>query len=119
MVQNQNDFAFQELERNTIMMMDSLLKNRDTQHPQYGAALLAGTKKRVQSNHIDRALLEAIPFAQSIENQPVFFQKIEIVFANDSETIFETEKQGNCLSLERFVLFENQKALLRGVVCNA
>ncbi|MBU0636071.1 hypothetical protein KKE06_03525 [Candidatus Micrarchaeota archaeon] len=115
--QHQNDFEFQELERNSSMMIDSLLKNRDTVNPQYGAAQLSPRKHRVQSNQLDRSLLEKIPFTQAIDNQPVFFQKIELVFSTHSETIFETEARGNCLSLERLGIIENQKTIVRGVIC--
>lgn len=116
--QNQSNFEFQETERNAIMMMDSLIKNQDTQNPQYGSARLNTEKKRVQPNNIEKSLLERIVLAQETEQQPVFFQKIELIFEDSQKQIvFETEKKEQCLSVERFVVIENRKAIIRGVVC--
>jgi len=118
MRETKTNFESQELQRNAIMMMDSLVKNRDAEKPQYGTALFDAEKRRVQSNQLDRQLLQAIPAAQQDENAAVFFQAIELRLADGTrETIFETQKNGDCLALERFVLMEEKKTVVRGVVC--
>jgi alpha-galactosidase len=67
---------------------------------------------------MDKELLQAIPTAQADENSPVFFQTIELRFADGTtEKIFETEKKGNCFGMERFVAIEGKKAVVYGVVC--
>lgn len=116
--ETKSNFESLELERNGIMLMDSLVKNHDAEKPQYGAAVLDNQKKRVRSNVLERRLLQAIPAAQEKEKVPIFFQKLELVFQEGtSQKIFETEKRGKCLSLERLVVIENKKAVLRGMVC--
>lgn len=118
MQETKNNFEYQELQRNAIMMMDSLVKNRDTEKPQYGSAVFDAEKRRVQSNQLDKQLLQAIPAAQLDENAGVFFQAIELRFADGTrETIFETAKNGNCLAVERLVIIEEKKTVVRGVVC--
>lgn len=118
MDETKNNFEYQELQRNGLMMMDSLAKNRDAKKPQYGSAVFDEEKRRVQSNELDKQLLQAIPAAQLDENAGVFFQAIELRFADGTrETVFETEKKGNCLAVERFVLIEGKKVVVAGVVC--
>jgi hypothetical protein len=118
MQNRRDDFESGELERNCLMMMDSLVKNRDTEKPQYGAAALDGGKKRVESNRLEKQLLEKIPESQENENSPVFFQQIELQFLDGArETVFELPKKGTCLSAERLVVIENRKAVVRGAVC--
>jgi hypothetical protein len=119
MQEQQNSFESNELERNALMVMDSLIKNRDTKNPQYGSAMLDTGKKRVKSNQLEKQLLEKIPEAQEKESAPVFFQKIELLFENGKrETVFELPKKGKCLSVERFGIVENQKVRIQGTVCH-
>lgn len=119
MQETKNGFESQELQRNALMMMDSLVKNRDTEKPQFGAAVFDAEKKRVRSNALERQLLQAIPSAQEKENLPVFFKKIELRFADGKkETIFEIADGTNCLSVERFVVVGTKKALVQGTICH-
>ncbi|MFH0955393.1 MAG: hypothetical protein V1777_04790 [Candidatus Micrarchaeota archaeon] len=112
-------FDSQELQANAVFLADSLLKNRDETNPQYGSAVFSASLHRSKTNEIDLELLRQIPAAQESENSPVFFKKIELKNADGStETIFDNSRGQNCLWIERFVLVNRQKTVLRGLVCH-
>lgn len=107
-----------ELERNAIFLADSLIKSRDETNPQYGSAVFSSELHRVKANEIDLALLAQISATQQAENSRVYFQTIELKFENGSQMIFDNSSNGDCLSVERFVLANKQKAVLRMVICH-
>jgi len=104
-----------ELEKNAVMLIDTMVKNRNEENPALGAAVFNGEKLRVEENNIDLELLKRL---NPIVSQSVFVKKIELLFKDGArKTIIENSLGENCLGVERFVLVEEKKALLRCVVC--
>ncbi len=104
-----------ELEKNTIMLLDIMVKNRNEQNPALGAAVFNAEKHRVEENKIDTALLKQ---ANPLVAKNVLLKKISLQFKDgEKKTILETASGKNCLAITRMVLVEGKKALLEGVVC--
>lgn len=119
MNQTVQSFDSLELQRNAFFLTESLIKNRNETLPQYGSAVFSAEKHRVLSHQLDLGLLNQIPAGQERDNQPVFFKKIEVEPSNGPrQTVFDLERGQNCLSMERFVVWQNQKTVLRTTVCH-
>lgn len=104
-----------ELEKNTIMLLDAIVKNRNTEKPALGAAVFNTEKHRVEENKIDVALLKQ---ANPLVAKNVLLKKVSLYFKDgEKKTIIETSGGENCLAASRMVLVEGKKALLEGVVC--
>lgn len=104
-----------ELGKNTIMVLDAIVKNRNEENPALGAAVFNAEKHRVEENKIDIALLRQ---ANPLVTKNVLLKRIELHFKDgESKTILETANGENCLAASRMVLVEGKKALLEGVVC--
>lgn len=110
-----NRLTFLELEKNAVMVADSLVKNHSPSEPFLGVARKDTEKKRVQSNQLDSQLLSS--FSNS-NDSVVFVQKLELIFENSRQTIFEENHGTNCLSVERLVQVQNQKILVHVTICH-
>jgi len=104
-----------ELEKNTIMLLDAMAKNRNEENPALGAAVYNAEKRRVEENNIDIALLKQ---ANPLVSGGIILKKISLHYKNgETKTILETTGGENCLAAGRVVLAGGKKALLEGVVC--
>jgi hypothetical protein len=104
-----------EREKNAIMLLDALVKNSSQENPALGAAKFDATKHRVIENNID---VEKIKQANPIISEKISIRKISLRYEDGSqEKILENSLGTNCLGIERLVLANNKKALLKGVVC--
>jgi hypothetical protein len=103
------------LEKNAAMLADSLVKNRDLQFPIYGAAKFDGIRKRVLSNEIDEGLLAT---ANGTEEMPFAVKEISVAQKKGGMLRFEGgEAEGECIAVERLVVLNGEKSLLKVVVC--
>jgi len=101
--------------KNTLYFADTIIKNRAEENSVLGSAAKDAEKKRVKSNEIELMLLKK---AEEIENTEFFLKEITVVFEDSEENIFFKKKGKNCVIVERLVLIENKKALLRIGGCN-
>lgn len=104
-----------ELEKNAVMLLDAMVKNRNAENPSLGAAVFDGEKHRAMENNID---LDYLKQANPAIAKNVFLKSLELVFKDGArKTIIESPFGKNCLGVSRLVLVGGKKALLEGVVC--
>ncbi|MFH1752383.1 MAG: hypothetical protein ABH821_05610 [archaeon] len=111
------------LEKQTVFILDSLIKNNYSENPLTGSAFYNNETKRVESNVLDLRLLERINESDfngfsGFELKEVSFESIE-----GSKRVFLEKEivKGNCYSLERLVIVKgliNEKGLLKVVNCS-
>jgi len=105
------------LQRKALFAADSLVKNRDNENPALGAAILDTQKHRVMSNEIDIALLRK---AKAINGGGFAIKEISLEFKGGEKEIIFSEPgaaPGDCIAVERAVLAEEKKAVVRMVAC--
>ena len=106
-----------ELEKNAIMAADSLVKNRNPEEPLYGAAVFDSMKRRTGNNRIDPKLLAGIG---EIKDAPFVIKELSAISEKGTQRYFvQNQGHGNCLAVERLVIMEDEKTLLRMVLCSA
>ena len=106
------------LEEKTIMLADSLVKNRNAEQPLAGSAFFDSEKRTVISNLVEFSLLNSAKPAKfgSVEVFELSLQKKgakrEIFFSNPRPS-------GNCISVKRFVVLQetSEKAFVGVVAC--
>ena len=113
-----NGFANWENQQNALFVMDSLVKNHNTEHPYLGSAAFDSQKHRVRSNELDSKLL--LHLSAEHGDNIVRFVKLELRFFDGENQMLVSEEntdQKNCVGIERVVLVSKRKALLFGVIC--
>jgi len=111
-LENLSEFA---LFRKAFSLSDLIVKNRNVNFPEKGSACVDFLKKRIIENCVDSALISKSDFLKIKESN---VSNVKIVKMNGFEKIFfNTQKKGPCISVERLVLFEKQKAKLIVKVC--
>jgi len=102
-----------ELQRNAILILDAMTKNRNTQNPALGAACLDEEKKRVMQNEIDPKLIEK---AKPIETDSVETTRLTIK-AGEEKTIFQKQGRGNCITLNRAITINGKTGTIELTTC--
>ncbi|MCX6798667.1 MAG: hypothetical protein NTW59_01050 [Candidatus Diapherotrites archaeon] len=106
-----------ELQKNALLLADSLVKNNNAENPLLGAAFFDNEKHRVLSNVVQKELLRE---AQADSFGGWHAQALSLKTKNGAEeTFFAEEKQAgkDCVAVERFVIAGTEKALLRVAAC--
>lgn len=104
-----------ELEKNAVMLLDTMVKNHNEENPALGAAFYNEEKHRVEENKID---IDYLKQANPIVTKSIFVNSIELQFFDGtSEAVIYSGIGTNCLGIERPVIAREKKALLKGVVC--
>lgn len=109
MQQKQNIKQFY-LEEKTIMIADSLIKNRNEKNPLLGACIIDNDKKRVKSNEIEEELLLQ---AKKFELKEFFVK--ELTWEKNKTTkiiLLNNKNSNNCILVKRFALINNEKAII-------
>jgi len=105
-----------ELQKNALLLADSLVKNSDSGQPLLGAAVFDAERHRALGNTVRKEFLRAAKPA-SLGNFRVKALSLREKSGKE-ETFFSEENQGeNCVAAERFVVADGEKALLRVVAC--
>jgi len=96
-----------------ITLSDSLIKNRNSEEPEKGCAEYNSKTRRVQSNAIDKNLLEKI--------KPTKFGKYELsaiyTKTKNNKKYFFNSNGKNCITIERLVSINKKNSVLGVVVC--
>lgn len=102
------------LEQKTIAIADAIVKNNNS-NALLGMSKIDFEKKRVLSNNLT---LSNNNFT-SIELNDFFIKEVSYLLKNkQSKTIFLNKKTfSNCFAVQRFVLIEKQKGLIKIVGC--
>jgi hypothetical protein len=105
------------LQRKTLFLADSLVKNRNTGQPNLGAAAFDPAKHRVLSNELDTGLLrKAGENAQGGSG----IKEISLVqFGGKEREIFYSQEslQQDCMAVDRIVIAGGKKSIVRVTAC--
>ena len=111
--------------KNSVFLLDSMVKSFDENGFANNVTYFNAMKRRVESNVLDyaalRLLSEKLRGKGDLSKGDEFFVKeISLGYKNGgSETLFSSTLQGgNCFAVERLVIVNNGKAILKGVVCS-
>ena len=101
------------LNKNALLLADSLVKNCETGFAKYNSSI-----RRCEIGVLD--FKGKIDFKE-LKNDEFFVKRVEVVKKNGwNKVLLQKNKEGgNCLSVERIVYFEDVKAKLILVVCDA
>ena len=107
-----------ELEEKSLLIADSFVKNYSSENSLLGACILDMDKKRVLLNQLSFENLSKIkPFSQD----RIFVKSISyslLPSPSFSVIILDSSKSfSSCVSAKRFVLIDNQKAIVEVLVC--
>jgi hypothetical protein len=118
---SENVSAFSGSAQHSLLVSESLawtsqlVENRDEANPANGSCVFSEAEHRVQSHWMDEALLEKIRPVQkpNLRLSALYFRSSSLRY------FFREESQGNCWSVERFVVLgaEKEKVVLGGVFC--
>lgn len=116
---NAQDFS---VERAGIYLLDSMVKNHDTNNPALGAAYFDSAKRRVEEGVVDYALLQNAEPGRLDLGRGVYAQRLFAEYKSGrTETFYEGARKGECITFERFVLLGKplpEKAKIGLVVCS-
>ncbi len=98
------------LEEKTLMIADSLVKNRNLENSLLGACAADSDKKRITGNEIEeQLLLQAKPF----ELKEFFAKELKFETKGMTKIISLNNKESeNCLSAKRFALIDGEKSII-------
>lgn len=103
----------EELKRNGMMLIDSLVKNSDEENPLIGSCYFNPELRRVEENVLDYGLLKKINSNKGYG----FVKEVFIETKKGKEVLFKEKKEGDCIVLKRFVLIRNEIGLMgKGMV---
>ncbi|MBU1120440.1 MAG: hypothetical protein ABIE23_00865 [archaeon] len=97
----------EQLRKNGMMLIDSLVKNSDEENPLIGSCYFNPELKRVEENVLDYGLLKKINSNKGYE----FVKEAFIETKEGKEGLFKEKKEGDCIVLKRFVLIRNEIGL--------
>lgn len=106
-----------ELDQKAIFITDSLVKNQNLNNPLLGACIYDEEKKRVISNNLDYLMLKN---SKELKIMEYFVESISINFLRTNQTekiTYLNEKTKECTSVKRFLLINNEKAIMEVKVC--
>lgn len=100
-----------EFQKNALMQMDSMMKNFDENNALNGIAFENFAKKRIETAKIEPEKL--------LQVKEKSIKEIKLITKNNSKTLIENNpKSKECLSLQRMGISNNEKTIVRIVVCN-
>lgn len=102
------------LQRNAVMLIDSMVKNRDEKQPLLGSALYDEKKHRVLSNQLD---LHMFPKAGQLPSELFFVSRLSLKAGSQEKTVLFQTGRKNCVSLDRIVLVSGKIGKVEAVVC--
>jgi len=118
--ENVRDFS---IERKGIYLIDSLVKNHDSNNSVLGSAYFDSGKKRVETGIIDYSMLKNARPEELDMGDGHYVQGLFIGYVGGrKEEIYTSERGRNCIVFERFVLLRKllmEKAKICVVVCIA
>ncbi|MCX6803638.1 MAG: hypothetical protein NTY48_03635 [Candidatus Diapherotrites archaeon] len=104
-----------ELEENALLISDTLIKNHYEENPILGSAIIDYDKKRVLENKIS---LEELKKSKPIKLGEIFVSEIKVILKNRTENIlFEQKQYGECISIKRFALIDEEKGIIEVKTC--
>ena len=102
-----------ELQSKAIFLLDAMAKNRNLEQPLLGSALYDRERHRVLTGEIDTGLLEK---ARQLESEEFFVKSVSLKGNEEKAILFGGEGK-ECVSLDRIVLANGEKAMLGVVLC--
>ncbi|MFA5361014.1 MAG: hypothetical protein WC290_01035 [archaeon] len=106
-----------ELDQKAIFITDSLIKNQNTVQPLLGACIYDEEKKRVLTNNIDYLKIKQ---SSGLKINTFFVESITIEFLKTKQiekVIYNTQNTTQCTSIKRFIIANNQKAIIEVRIC--
>jgi len=100
------------LQRKGIVLLDTIVKNNDSENPVLGSAKVDVGLKRVKVNDMDE-----FRWNNELNKKEINSGEIKATLYTEEEEM-ETNQIGNCIVLKRFVLVEGNEKFLYGVICN-
>jgi len=100
------------LQRKGIVLLDTIVKNNDSENPVLGSAKVDVDLKRVKVNDMDE-----FRWNNELNNKEINSGEIKATLYTEEEEMGNNQI-GNCIVLKRFVLVEGNEKFLYGVICN-
>lgn len=102
-----------ELQGKAVFLIDAMAKNRNLEQPLLGSAMYDAERHRVLTGEIDIVLLEK---ARQLESEKFFVKSVSLKGMQE-KTIVLGEEGKECISLDRIVLANGEKAMLGMILC--